>query len=200
MLQKWLGNQLRKPNGILSKWVGRYMEKGNYEINKWTLDLLNINNFEVILEVGVGNGATLYKVAQKNKTGKNHGVDISKSMVKEAKKLNKKDIVRGVVNILEANVTSLPFTDDFFNKVYSVHTLYFWENLNQGFSEIYRVLKPDGCLFISILDKSHMEKMKRTEKFSLLSIQEIEDELYNNNFKEVVSESKGAYWCIQAKK
>lgn len=90
MFQEWLGNQLKKPTGFVSKWVGKYMEKGNYEINNWTLSLLNIKGNESILEVGIGNCSTLNRVAQQNIKGKNYGVDISKEMVKEARKLNKK--------------------------------------------------------------------------------------------------------------
>jgi ubiquinone/menaquinone biosynthesis C-methylase UbiE len=41
-------------------------------------------------------------------------------------------------------VESLPFTDDFFDKVLCVHVLYFWKDLDVSLREIARVLKSSG--------------------------------------------------------
>jgi SAM-dependent methyltransferase len=41
-------------------------------------------------------------------------------------------------------VESLPFADDFFDKVLCVHVLYFWKDLDVSLREIARVLKPGG--------------------------------------------------------
>ncbi|MGW8428183.1 hypothetical protein ACWGJQ_22300 [Peribacillus simplex] len=51
MFQKWIGSQLKKPKGPLSK--------------------LNSNGNDTILEVGIGNGSTLSRLAQVNILGKN---------------------------------------------------------------------------------------------------------------------------------
>ncbi|MEH7239394.1 class I SAM-dependent methyltransferase, partial [Bacillus sp. JJ1562] len=139
------------------------MEKGNYEINNWTLSLLNIKGNESILEVGIGNGSTLNRVAHQNTNGKNYGVDISKEMVKEARNLNKNFIETGLMDITQSNIEDMPFNNDIFDKVYTVHTIYFWNDLNKGLSETFRVLQPNGTLYISIMNKPQMKKMKRTQ-------------------------------------
>jgi SAM-dependent methyltransferase len=47
-------------------------------------------------------------------------------------------------------VESLPFPDDFFDKVLCVHVLYFWKDLDaSSMREIARVLKPGGRLGLS---------------------------------------------------
>lgn len=42
----------------------------------------------------------------------------------------------------------LPYADCRFDKVYSLHTLYFWSAPAEHLREIHRVLKPDGLLAI----------------------------------------------------
>jgi ubiquinone/menaquinone biosynthesis C-methylase UbiE len=75
----------------------------------------------------------------------------------------------GVVTIQEAGIESLPFDDEYFDKVFTVHTIYFWESIDQGFHEAYRVLKPGGTLYVSIMNETTMQKVKRTSSFSLFT-------------------------------
>ena len=200
MIQRWLDNQLRQPKGLLSKWIGIYMQRGNDSINRWTTDLLEIEESDVLLEVGIGNGSTLHRIVASTKVRKIFGLDLSDEMIKEAEKLNKEYIADGTVVLHKGNVISLPYKDSFFDKVISVHTLYFWTDINQGFSEIHRVLKPGGKLYLSITDKSQMEKMKRTKNFHLIKTEEIEKLLANHMFQTITLHQKGMYWCIEATK
>ena len=200
MIQKWLGNQLKQPKGLLSKWIGIYMQRGNNSINRWTTDLLEIKENDVLLEVGIGNGSTINRIVTNTSVGKVFGLDLSNEMIKEAAKLNKKQIKDGIVELHKGNIISLPYTDFVFDKVFSVHTIYFWPDINQGFSEAHRVLKPGGKLFLSIMDKLQMEKMRRTKNFNLLNTEEIEELLKNNGFQIIKLHQKGVYWCIEATK
>jgi ubiquinone/menaquinone biosynthesis C-methylase UbiE len=200
MIQRWLGNQLKQPKGRLSKWIGLYMQRGNDSINRWTADLLEIKENDVLLEVGIGNGSTINRIVNNTRVGKVFGVDLSNEMIKEAEKRNKKQLEDGKVELHKGNIISLPYTDSVFDKVLSVHTLYFWPDINQGFSEVHRVLKPGGKLFLSITDKSQMEKMRRTKNFNLLYIEEIEKIIEINRFQIIKLHQKGVYWCIEATK
>lgn len=148
------------------------MQRGNNSINLWTTDLLKIKENDVLL-VGFGNGSTINRIINNTRVGKVFGLDLSNEMIKEAKKLNKKQIDDGIVELHKGNIISLPYTDSVFDKVFSVHTLYFWSDINQGFSEVHRVLKPGGKLFLSITDKLLMEKMRRTKNFNLLNTEEL---------------------------
>ncbi|WP_370294601.1 class I SAM-dependent methyltransferase [Rossellomorea marisflavi] len=200
MIQRWLGNQLRQPKGLLSKLIGIYMQRGNDSINRWTTDLLEIKKDDVLLEVGIGNGTTLNRIVANTKIEKIFGLDLSDEMIKQAKKLNKKYIEDGIVVLQKGNIISLPYKDSIFDKVFSVHTLYFWTDINQGVSEVHRVLKPGGKFCLSITDKSQMEKMERTKNFNLINIEEIEKLLSNHMFHTIKLHQKGVYWCLEATK
>jgi SAM-dependent methyltransferase len=53
----------------------------------------------------------------------------------------------------------LPFSDDRFEKVYSVHTIYFWTDLDQQLQEVRRVLKPGGRFVLGFrFDEEALEK------------------------------------------
>ena len=200
MFQQWLGNQLRHPKGPLSKWIGMYMQKGNDVINLWTIDLLDLDADKVLLEVGIGNGSTLNRIASNKKIRKLYGVDLSDDMIKEAAKLNKKFIEDGMMELQQGNVLFLPYKESTFDTVLSVHTIYFWPDIDQGLSDIHRVLKPGGKLFLSITDKSRMEQMERTKSFHLIHIEEIEKRLSNHLFQPIKLHQKGMHWCIEATK
>jgi len=42
------------------------------------------------------------------------------------------------------------FQDGCFTKVFSIHSVYFWDNLPETISEIYRVLKPEGTIILTL--------------------------------------------------
>ncbi|MGN1401362.1 MAG: class I SAM-dependent methyltransferase [Bacillus sp. (in: firmicutes)] len=200
MIQRWLGNQLRKPAGILSKQIGAYMQKGNDEINRWTVDLLDPKSGEAVLEVGIGNGSTLERVLRTADVVSVCGVDISASMIKEAGKRLRSDKEEGRVTLKEGDIHSLPCEDSSFDKVFSVHTIYFWDDIQKGISEIHRVLKPNGKLFLSITDSGQLERMKRAETFALYKTEDIVKRLADAHFQGVTVHHKKAYRCIEAQK
>jgi ubiquinone/menaquinone biosynthesis C-methylase UbiE len=59
--------------------------------------------------------------------------------------------------LVQANVNSLPFQDEQFDKVFSIHTVYFWHELSPTISEIFRVLKPGGAFILTFCDGKNGE-------------------------------------------
>ena len=54
----------------------------------------------------------------------------------------------------KGNISKLNYHNDFLDYIYTVNTVYFWEDLNQGYSEIYRVLKKAEPLQMSSIQKN----------------------------------------------
>jgi ubiquinone/menaquinone biosynthesis C-methylase UbiE len=74
-------------------------------------------------------------------------------MVRVASRRNAAAIQAGRVVLSQGNITALPFEDQFFDKIMTIHTLYFWpepHEPSQALSELCRVLKPGGRLVITL--------------------------------------------------
>jgi phosphatidylethanolamine/phosphatidyl-N-methylethanolamine N-methyltransferase len=92
-----------------------------------------------LLEIGVGNGAHL----QLYKAHKVTGIDTSANMLAIAAKRKASN-----VELLQMNGESLDFADDYFDYVVLSHVIAVVDNPEKLLSEAFRVLKPDGRIFI----------------------------------------------------
>jgi ubiquinone/menaquinone biosynthesis C-methylase UbiE len=52
------------------------------------------------------------------------------------------------VILQHGNVSALPFADQQFDKILSIHSLYFWSDIPQIMQGLFHILKPDGKLFL----------------------------------------------------
>ncbi|MBC8346019.1 MAG: class I SAM-dependent methyltransferase [Candidatus Marinimicrobia bacterium] len=121
---------------------------GQYNKTNWVknedfidsfLNMLPRNNFETILEVGIGTGAVANKVSER--IGPLTGIDISKEMIAKIKHPDITPIV--------ANAHDLPFEDASFELIYMRNVIHYIDDPVLAFSEIYRCLKPNGCFLFS---------------------------------------------------
>ena len=55
------------------------------------------------------------------------------------------------------DAANLPYADTSFDKVFSVHTLYFWPDLDAGLREMQRVLRPGGDLLLAFHSSENAE-------------------------------------------
>lgn len=78
--------------------------------------------------------------------GKIYGIDYSAAGVAAAKSTNVRELADGRVDIQQASVSDLPFSDGTFDVVTAVETHYYWPNLVADLREVCRVLKPGGSL------------------------------------------------------
>jgi ubiquinone/menaquinone biosynthesis C-methylase UbiE len=76
------------------------------------------------------------------------GVDYSPHMIAIGKEKLATSEKSDSITLLEGDMQALPIDDHTIDAVVSLNTLHFASNLTQAFNELYRVLKPDGCLII----------------------------------------------------
>ncbi|MFQ5777011.1 MAG: class I SAM-dependent methyltransferase [Terriglobia bacterium] len=100
-----------------------------------------------ILDLGCGTGWLSAILADKVPRGQVIGIDLSDEMIRQARK-RYADHVNLMFNAGSAE--DIPWDFDFFNKVVSVESAYYWPEPAQAFREIFRVLRPGGSAHILI--------------------------------------------------
>jgi len=87
------------------------------------------------------------------------GIDPSPVAVIRARSKFASVIAAGRADFRIGVAERLPF-DSEFQSVCTVNTIYFWNSLDAGFTEIHRVLQPGGRLVVGFLPKEWMDRMK----------------------------------------
>jgi ubiquinone/menaquinone biosynthesis C-methylase UbiE len=181
---KAIAGQLRQPSGEYAIQVGEKMNEGNLNINLNTFEALNLATGDNILEIGMGNGYFVKNILSTDSSIKYTGCDFSEVMVDEARKQNKKFITSGQAEFHNTDANELPYEPEAFDKVFSINTIYFWDNPQIVFAEIWRVLKPKGQITISIRPKSIMQHYPFVKYgFTMFTKEDLIELISNNNFK-----------------
>ena len=151
---KELAAQLRHPNGENGLKVGEMMQFTNMGLIHKTIDNLQINQGDTVLEIGPGNGAHVQHLINKARNLQYKGVDISETMIIEAAKIN---AAIPNTSFLLSDGKTIPFQDGSFDRVFTVNTIYFWEQPQAYANEIARVLCKEGIIAIGLIPRSTMQ-------------------------------------------
>lgn len=120
----------------------------------WLFEKIDFSKVNRLLELGCGNG----KLWQENKIDlRNREIflsDISEGMVEEVRNKLGSDF-----NCIVADAEKIPFKDAYFDSIIANHVLFYLNDLNQGLTEIRRVLKPNGVLYCSTYGSKHMKEI-----------------------------------------
>lgn len=175
---------LKKPQGEIGKTIGKIMNEINSFITRYTYKQLGIKENDTILEIGFGNGKFIKEIFDNGINANYKGVDISDVMVEEATIYNQYLIDQGKVELIHCYSKEMPYNDCSIDKVCLVNTIYFWEDPIQDLTEIHRVLKENGEIYISIRSKDCLLKNKFTRYyFKLYEYLEIKKLLIQSGFK-----------------
>jgi SAM-dependent methyltransferase len=140
----FIARQSACPSGVFGRLLARVMAAETARDNDIALRLLELAPADHALEIGFGHGRTVARAARQVSEGFIAGVDASLDMVRSAAWINRRLIRAGRVELRQADAARLPFTDGRFEKVYSVHTIYFWADPDEQLREVRRVLKSGG--------------------------------------------------------
>jgi demethylmenaquinone methyltransferase/2-methoxy-6-polyprenyl-1,4-benzoquinol methylase len=101
-----------------------------------------------ILDLATGTADLAILLAKHNPQAHIIGMDISEKMLEIGKrKVDKKNLIHQI-ELRTGDAASLPFEDNTFDAVTVAFGVRNFENLDKGLSEIHRVLKPMGQVFI----------------------------------------------------
>jgi len=125
---------------------------------KWRKKVLKIvsdKKPKVILDIATGTGDLAILMAQTN-AEKIIGLDISAGMLEVGKKKVEDKNLSNTIELVLGDSENMPFDDNYFDAITVGFGVRNFENLEKGFAEILRVLKPNGVFVIletSVPDK-----------------------------------------------
>jgi ubiquinone/menaquinone biosynthesis C-methylase UbiE len=161
-LSHTIARQLRQPTGWLGRLIGWFLRINRQGID-WTIGLLDIQPTDHVLEIGFGTGYGIQQAAALASRGRVAGIDFSDTMVRQARLRNAAAIAAGRADLRHGDVSSLPYPDDSFDRVFATNVVYFWQDPTPNLMELRRVLKPGGRLALYIIAKEELAEMKITQ-------------------------------------
>lgn len=196
---KILAQNLANPQGEKGIEIGEMMNATNIGMISESIKALLIEDDEYILEIGHGNAGHLKSIFNKAKNIRYTGIDISETIHNEAKNLNKE--FKEQANFVLYEGKKIPFDNKTFDKIFTVNTVYFWEEPVGFLNEIYRILKDNGTFVLTFGQRDFMKKLPFTKyNFTLYDNDEMEQLISKSHFKrmkisekeeEVISKTDG---------
>ncbi|MFM7910303.1 MAG: PatA/PatG family cyanobactin maturation protease, partial [Microcystis sp.] len=149
-----------------------------------------------ILDAGCGAGGPAIDIAQNVTNVKIEGITISEQQAQTAQKLIKQAKLEDRIRIQIGDYHNLPFGDNVFDVVYFFESISYTDNPLRLFSEIYRVLRPGGTIYMKdvfrkehILSEIEQKDLAEFEKIyaipPVISLTEMAKILREANFEEV---------------
>jgi SAM-dependent methyltransferase len=123
------------------------MQHEHWPITAPVLELMRLRDTDNVIDVGCGGGWLSRILSQRLPDGRVVGMDISDEMVRHAREANTDlDNTMFVVG----SVDEIPWEAQFFDKMISVESSYYWPEPARGLKETYRVLRDGGSAWILI--------------------------------------------------
>jgi ubiquinone/menaquinone biosynthesis C-methylase UbiE len=139
----------RKLQQEFNQWAaagrGDEMEDHHSDITDQTLALMDLQPGDRVLDLGCGTGWASRRLARV--AAEVVGLDVADEMLRRAAQTSS-----GFANIryVWGSAEKIPAPDDYFTKVLSVESFYYYADQDKALDELRRVLSPAGKLFILI--------------------------------------------------
>jgi ubiquinone/menaquinone biosynthesis C-methylase UbiE len=156
--------------------------------NAAAVDLLSLEPIDHVLEVGFGHGRTLAGIVNRVPNGFVAGVDASPDMLRLATRVSRSAIARGLLELRQGESQKLPFPNQSFDKLLSVHTVYFWKHPLTELREFRRVLRDGGSVVLGFRAKTPSAEAEfPVSIYTFRSVEEIGRLLSESGFSEVAA-------------
>jgi arsenite methyltransferase len=131
---------------------GPKMENHHLDITEKTIRRMNLRPGERVLDLGCGSGWATRLLARLVADGPEGfgqvvGVDVSDEMIRQAR-AGSKDFDN--IMFVWGSATQIPWEENFFDKMLSVESFYYYPDQERALAELFRVMAPKGRLFILI--------------------------------------------------
>ncbi|HYK48209.1 MAG TPA: methyltransferase domain-containing protein [Terriglobales bacterium] len=131
---------------------GEKMQNHHLDITEKTLRLMDLRPGERVLDLGCGSGWATRLLSRlvgdgPEGFGQVVGLDVSDEMIRQARAASK-----DFENILYVwgSAQQIPWEENFFDKVLSVESFYYYPDQDRALAELFRVMAPHGRLYVLI--------------------------------------------------
>ena len=160
-VKKLMKTQFAKPEGKAGEFFTLAMNVINFKLYNAVYNFVPKDEGVKILDVGYGNGDMLKRLDEKL-DAVFYGIDISQDMKVLATKANADAVANDRMFLTTGDVEDMPFDDSLFDCVYTINTVYFWNDADKAMDEIVRTLKGGGRFICAFYSKAYFD---RSEKF-----------------------------------
>ncbi len=130
---------------------GEEMEGHHISITEQTLERMHLKPGDRVLDLGCGAGWATRLLARavrsEQKPGQVIGLDVSDEMIRHARAASKD---YDNVMFVTGSAQQIPWEENFFDKVFSVESFYYYADQDRALAELFRVMAPRSELYILI--------------------------------------------------
>ncbi len=200
MIKKIFASQFKKPGGFFGNYYSNLMEKSNRRNYVVIINDLKIQANDKILEIGYGPGIGIRLILENCNSCLIHGIDFSKLMFRKASELNRKSILDKNVKLYLGDFISFLIESNYYDKVFCLNVVYFWDKLHIPFQKVNSVLNNNGVFCFYMAHKDYLIKKKFPDSiFNKYSIEEVMSALYEAGFSKVEYKFDKGYY-VEARK
>ncbi|MEM0996319.1 MAG: methyltransferase domain-containing protein [Bacteroidota bacterium] len=160
---KEIARQLRHPQGESGIKMGENMHKSNFAMTQAAVALLELQPGQTVIEIGHGSARHLPWLLAQGDDLRYIGLEVSATMHAEAKRLNQSALQSGAVDLklYDGRTFKLPFPVPQAD-IFTVNTIYFWDQPEAMMAEIDRILPVGGALVLAFAEKEFMARLPFT--------------------------------------
>lgn len=148
---------------------------------KKALRELNVLNPKILLDVATGTGDVAIMASRQLKPDQIIGIDISDGMLNVGRKKIKDLGLESVIQLQQGDSETINYPDNTFDAVTVAFGVRNFQHLEQGLSEILRVLKPGGKLVVLEFSHPHTVGVKQVYQFYMKYIAPGFGKLFSKN-------------------
>lgn len=189
----FIAAQSRRPRGWLGWLIGSLMAHETAAANDATLTALALEESDRVLDVGCGHGRTVELAAAAVARGRVAGIDFSEEMLRLATRRCRRFIDEGRAELRYGDAHAIPYPAESFDKVLTVHTLYFWPDAPAVVREIHRVLAAGGRLVLGFRPKEDARFVATFPEsvYRFHSVDDVKGVLFDAGFERVTADVAG---------